>query len=158
MSLRRWVLIGLLCWLPIPSLAQVVECIDANGNKSYMQTCPAGTARQREITVPPPVQRTTPAERAKESAEIKSEEKAYEQRRQERLKEAAAEEKKEKDMAQTRQACVEAKRRLEVLSSGRAAARVDPDSGQHVAMDDDARLAEINSLQAKIQAWGSACQ
>jgi hypothetical protein len=45
-----------------------------------------------------------------------------------------------------------------VLSNGRAATRVDPESGEHIAMDDDARLAEIAGLQDKIKALGAACQ
>ena len=157
---RRYLLVSLgaatLATLSVCAAAQIFECIDADGKKSYMQSCPAGTAKQREIeTTVPPKQGIG---NAKSDEALKNQEKAFEQRRQERLKAAADSAEKEQGTADAAHACADAKRRLEMLESGRPSKRVDPDTGDHVAIDEDARLAEVAGLQAKVHSLGAACQ
>lgn len=152
MVLARYLSVFALLGLSALAHAQVVECIDANGKKSYAQSCPAG-AKQRDIQTP-----QTPAP-AKPSATndaskkaLEDQEKAFAQRRQERLDAQAKEAEQQRKRAEAVVQCAEATRRLELLESGRQAKRADPDTGEHVPMDQDLRQAEIDSLQAKIRA------
>jgi hypothetical protein len=132
--------------------AQIVECIDANGKKVYTQNCPAGTVKQRDIQESAPVSsKSTPSNDASKQKQA-DQEKAFEQRRAERLKAAAATEEKEKAEEEAQRTCADDQRRLDLLEAGRRFKRVDPDTGEHVSMDENQRQDEINRLTEQIAA------
>jgi hypothetical protein len=160
----RWILAGVAFgWSTLVS-AQIVECIDVNGKKAYMQTCPDGTVKQRDIVQPTPAPPLIPTplkpglsnDASKQS--LNSQEKAFEQRREARLKAVTAAAESEKDVEEARQTCADDRRRLNVLETGRPSKRVDPDTGEHLSMDENQRQGEIEKLNAQIQSMGDACQ
>jgi len=129
--------------------AQVRECIDANGKKLYVQDCPYGTVKQREMETNIPV---LPApENSAQSKSMKDRENEFDRRKnaQKNASAAAADDQKKADEA--KQICANDKARLDMLQSGRASRRVDPETGDHVAVDDDQRMAEIGRLTSEMQ-------
>ena len=82
-------------------------------------------------------------------------EKEFAKRRDERIKAEAKDQEKQSKSIQAAALCESAKNRLEVLQSGRQFKRADPETGEHVPMDEAQRQAEIDKLRAEIQV---ACQ
>ena len=149
MVLTRYLLVCTLLGLSVLAHAQVVECIDANGRKSYAQSCPDGS-KEREIqALPAPAKPGTATDASKKTMD--DQEKAFAKRRQERLDAQAKAAEQERKRAEAVAQCAEATRRLALLESGRQYKRADPDTGQHVEMDQDLRQAEIDGLQATIR-------
>jgi len=141
----------LLCAMSTASLvvsAQVMQCVDANGKKTYMQTCPNNTTKQKEIEAPPVVKPTASTQSAQKK--MKNNEKEFEKRRAERLKSEAENQEKEQKAARDSQTCTDARSRLALLQSGRQFKRADPDSGEHVPMDEGQRQSEIDQLNSEI--------
>lgn len=134
------------------SMAQIVECVDANGKKIYSQACPAGAEKQRDIEVPappPPAKPDASNDAARKALDEK--EKAFARRRDERIKAESKDEEQQNKNIQAAQLCESAKRRLEVLESGRQFKRADPETGEHVPMEEEQRQAEIARLHAQIE-------
>ncbi len=153
MRSSRCFLLCMMLGLSTLAKAQIVECVDANGKKIYSQSCPAGAEKQRDIDVPTPAKPEKSDDAAKKAQQDK--ENAFQQRRTERIKAEADEDAKQKKVASDAEQCEVAKRRLELLDSGRQYRRADPDTGEHVPMDDNQRQAEIDKLRAQVQA---SCQ
>ena len=151
-SLRFFLICAVLS-LSTVGRAQIVECVDANGKKIYSQSCPAGAEQKREINqVAPP--KPSPSNNASNEAAKKAlqeQEALFEARRNERLKAEARDEEQQKKSAEAVQLCANAKLRLEVLGSGRQFKRADPETGEHVPMDEDQRQAEIEKMNTQIQ-------
>jgi hypothetical protein len=153
MRSSRCFLLCMMLGLSTLAKAQIVECVDANGKKIYSQSCPAGAEKQRDIDVPTPAKPEKSDDAAKKAQQDK--ENAFQQRRTERIKAEADEDAKQKKVASDAEQCEVSKRRLELLDSGRQYRRADPDTGEHVPMDDNQRQAEIDKLRAQVQA---SCQ
>jgi hypothetical protein len=156
MRSSRCFLMCMMLGLSTLAKAQIVECVDANGKKIYSQSCPAGAEKQRDIEVPAPAKPAKPdaANDAAQKAQ-QDQEKAFQQRRTERIKAEADAEAKQKKSVSDAEQCEMAKRRLELLDSGRQYKRADPDTGEHVPMDDDQRQVEIDKLRTQVQ---TSCQ
>lgn len=154
----RWILTAAVLGSSTLVSAQIVECIDANGVKAFTQTCPNGTVKQREIEEP--ARASTKSGRSNDASNhpLKDEEKAFEQRREERQKAAAAVAEMERNAEEAARTCATDRRLLEVLGTGRPSKRVDSDTGEHVAMDENQRQAEIAKLTSQIQSLGDACR
>jgi hypothetical protein len=125
------------------SMAQIVECVDANGKKIYAQTCPDNANQKREIAVPPPPPKP-------DDSKWKAKEADFEKRRQERLKAQSRDTAKEQHQGNSEQECADARRRLAALQSGKPKNRVDPATGDHIAEDENQRQAEMDELQKTI--------
>ncbi|HSY28448.1 MAG TPA: hypothetical protein VK832_13145 [Burkholderiaceae bacterium] len=134
--------------------AQIVECIDAGGKKTYAQSCPAGAEKQRDVDTPIPVVKPDASNDAAKKAQ-QDKENAFQQRRTERMRAEADKDAKQKKAADAAEQCEASKRRLDLLDSGRQYKRADPATGEHVPMDEDQRQAEIDRLHAEVQA---SCQ
>jgi hypothetical protein len=135
--------------------AQIVECIDANGNKTYMQSCPNSMTKKRDVEAPPPVPPKDLSAKAAANKSLAEQEKAFEQRRAAQTKAQAAADAKEKKAKDDAASCAEARRRLDLLGLGKQYKRVDPTTGVPLPVDEDDRQSEINSLNTKIE---STCQ
>ena len=126
--------------------AQIYECIDANGKKSYASECPANSAKAKEVH--PQVQDAgkpvTPPEKTKAQEDAAAKQHAADKAK------AAAKDKQAEDASNNAEACADAKSRLDALQSGRQARRVDPVTGEHVPLDDTARQNEIAGLNTEI--------
>jgi len=122
--------------------AQIVECVDANGKKTYAQSCQDEADKKRDIPVPKaPPKPDDSAWRAKDTE--------FEKRRQERLKaqdrDAAQQQHSEQDV----QDCADARRRLAAMETGKQKNRVDPVTGEHISPDGD--QAQLDALRQIIQ-------
>jgi len=128
--------------------AQVYECTDANGRKTYAKECPSTSVKEKELDSPgvnsPGAAGPSLDDKTREANE------AFEKRRAERQKQEAEEQRRATDSSKAAQACSDAKARLEILESGRPARRVDPVTGDHVAVDDIQRQTDIDALNAQI--------
>lgn len=130
--------------------AQVVECVDANGKKTYAQSCPDSAEKKRDIQAQPKLGGSKPVDDS-----WKDKERDFEKRRQERLSGTAKDSAQQGKDDQADKRCADAKLRLDALNSGKQSKRVDPVTGDHVPMDDNARQVEIDQLNKDIQ---SSCQ
>ncbi len=126
--------------------AQVYECVDANGKKSYAQDCPANTVKVKEMH--PDV--VNPGAPVSSASKLKAIEDAYAAQRAAENAKAAEREQKAEDAHSNAQACADAKARLEALQSGKQTKRVDPATGEHVPYDDAARQSLITGLNQEI--------
>ena len=152
----RYLLVCAVLSLTTLAKAQIVECVDANGKKSYAQACPVGAEKRRDIETPVPAPAPKPnAANDAAKKKLEDQEKAFAQRRQERVKAEAKDADEQKKRAEAAQLCEDAQHRLAVLESGRQFKRADPETGEHVPMDQDQRQAEIDKLHAQIRL---ACQ
>ncbi|HEX7641135.1 MAG TPA: DUF4124 domain-containing protein [Burkholderiaceae bacterium] len=126
--------------------AQVYECIDANGRKSFTTQCPPNTVKAKEMhpEVTDPGAPVTPREK------IKALEDTYSRQRAMDKAKTAEQEQQAEDARDSARACADARARLDALQSGRQAKRVDPVTGEHVPMDDDARQSQISGLKREI--------
>ena len=145
-SYRIMLVATLFCSATVAS-AQIVECVDANGKKSYMQACPPGMSKQRNIEEPPP---KVPPPKSAPGKSLSDQEKDFEKRRADRQKADAEAADRERKINEAKQTCSYARQRLEALESGRPSKRVDPESGEHIAMDEGQRQAEINRLNDEV--------
>ena len=126
--------------------AQVYECVDANGKKSYAQECPSNTVKAKEMhpdVVDPGAPSTSPAK-------LKALNDAYEKRRAAENAKAERQEEQAENARSNEKACADAKARLDALQSGRQTKRVDPVTGEHVPYDDATRQSQIVSLNQEI--------
>jgi len=95
MNLPRMLFTAFACAAVLPAIAQIVECIDADGKKTYAKTCPMGAVKQRAIETSPMLKQGPPDERARQADALKVQERTIEQRRQQRLQQSTAEDAKE---------------------------------------------------------------
>lgn len=126
------------------ALAQIVECVDANGKKTYAQSCQDEADKKREITVPkaPP---------KPDDSAWKAKEEDFEKRRQERLKAEQKDAQQQQRGDQAAQNCAEARRKLDLMDTGKQKSQVDPTTGEHLPLDGAQRQAELDSLRDTIQ-------
>jgi len=131
--------------------AQVVECTDASGKKTYAKECPEKTVKEREL---PNAALPSPGASNGMSAEkIRAANAAYEQRRAARqsANNAAQSAQGANTDKPNAQACAEAKSRLEAMQTGKQSRRADPVTGEHVPMDDSQRQSTIDTLNAQVE-------
>ncbi|HEX8955502.1 MAG TPA: DUF4124 domain-containing protein, partial [Burkholderiaceae bacterium] len=106
--------------------AQVYECIDANGKKSFTTECPSNTVKAKEMH--PAV--TDPGAPVTSREKIKALEDTYARQRAVDKAKTAEQEQQAEDARANAQACAAARARLDALQSGRQAKRVDPVTGE----------------------------
>ena len=143
---RQFCLIALL-FVSAGAMAQVVECIDANGKKTYAKECPANTVKEKELDHPALV---SPGAAAAPDARARMADAEFQQRRAQRQAHEAEQEQREAEARNAAQACSDARARLDTLQTGRPSRRVDPVTGDHVVSDDTQLQTEIDGLNAQI--------
>lgn len=126
--------------------AQVYECIDANGKKSYAQECPTNSVKAKEMH--PDV--INPGAPVASTSRLKALDDAYTKQRAAAKAKAAEEDQKADDVRSNAQTCADAKARLEALESGKRTQRVDPATGDHVSYDDATRQSQIGVLHQEV--------
>lgn len=126
--------------------AQIFECTDASGKKSFAEQCPAGTAKQRQIaksgtsSLPESTSQTSPSYKEQEAAF---------QRRQVERAEADAKKNDWNVKAQIAGDCIEKRSRLEALRDVPRVAIVDPKTRERHFLSDDERKEAL----AKTTQW-----
>ncbi len=130
------------------AVAQVYECIDSNGKKTYAKECPTTSVKEKALDgsgVASPGAAVSPSD-----DKLRQANDAFQQRRAERQMQQMEEERRAADARKAAQACSDARARLDMLDSGRASRRVDPVTGDHVSVDDNQRQADIDALNTQI--------
>jgi hypothetical protein len=136
------------------AFGQILECVDAKGNKEYAQTCPPGTVKETKLmkggtgASSPRTGASAPA--AKSLAERDAEFRKRNMERQE------AEAKAEKTKAESKDAernCNNARSQLKGLQEGLRIARIDPNTGARSYLSDEDRAAEIANAQKAVDSW-----
>lgn len=139
--------LGLLIY-SLSSTAQVFECIDAKGKKTYAKICPENTVKERELENPALVSPGTSTAMSPEK--IRAANAAYEQRRAARQNAGDGAHDKPSAEQPSAQACTDARSRLEAMQTGKQSKRVDPVTGEHVPMEDSQRQATIDMLNEQV--------
>ena len=121
--------------------AQVYQCTDENGHKTYAKDCPTKSVKEKELTNPG----VPSAGQAIVNDKLRQANSAFEKRRAERLK---AQDQGEA-VDRSGKVCSDAKARLASLQSGRPSKRVDPATGDHLP-DDASYQAQIDELNSQI--------
>lgn len=144
-SFHQTFFLALLC-LSATARAEIYECVDAAGHKTYAQECPNKTTKEKEVhpTVASPGPELTASEKLKKANE------EFEKRRATQAGQSADKDKKAADASASAQACSDAKARLDALQTGKQSKRVDPVTGDHVPTDDAQRQAEISNLNDQV--------
>jgi hypothetical protein len=134
---------------------QMVECIDAKGNRTFAQFCPPSTVKENKLmkggasmggATPPPAAATPGKSLAERDAEFK--------KRAASRQEAEAKAEKEKAEAKDDdRSCQDARAHLRALQDGQRIARVDPKTGERIVLDDKDRPGEIANAQKSVDQW-----
>ena len=148
MKISRQLSLIALLFVSAGAVAQVYECIDANGKKTYAKECPKTSVKEKSLGSPDVANPGSAAPSLDQKTREAND--AYEKRRAEQQKKAAEDDKQAAEARKAAQACSDARARLDMLSSGRPAQRVDPVTGDHVAVDDAQRQTDIDALNAAI--------
>ena len=130
---------------------QILECVDAKGNKEYAQTCPPGTVKETKLMKSgggAPSAGTAPA--GKSLVERDTEFKKRSLERQE-AEAKAAKEKTESQEADRN--CNDARSQLGALQGGQRITRTDPKTGERTFLEDADRPAEIANAQKAVDSW-----
>ena len=146
-TLKNILLVSLLAY-SAASMAQLYECTNSDGKKTYAKVCPNDTVKEKELGDPALVSPGPPVTAGADK--LKAQNAAFDRRREERKKAEEAAKEKQEDAKNMAQACVDAKRRLQALQSGKQSQRIDPDTGEHVSMSDPDRVAEIDGLNNQV--------
>jgi hypothetical protein len=133
---------------------QIMECVDAKGNKEYAQTCPPGTAKETRLMKSGAGAASSGAGSAapagKSLAEREAEFKKRNLERQEAETKAA---KQKSDAKDTDRGCNDARAQLRSLQEGQRISRVDPNTGERSFLEDKDRPGEIANAQKAVDNW-----
>lgn len=133
---------------------QILECVDAKGNKEYAQSCPPGTVKETKLmkggtgASSPSTGASSPA--AKSLAERDAEFRKRNIERQE------AETKAEKARAESKDAernCNNARSYLKALQEGQRISRFDANTGARSYLADEDRTVEVANAQKAVDGW-----
>jgi hypothetical protein len=132
---------------------QVLECVDAKGNKEYAQTCPPGTVKETKLmkggtgASSPRTGASAPA--TKSLAERDAE---FRKRNMERQEAEAKAEKAKAESKDAERNCNNARSQLKALQEGQRILRFDP-NGERSFLSDEDRPAEIANAQKAVASW-----
>ena len=136
------------------AMGQIMECVDAKGNKEYAQTCPPGTVKETKLmkggTGASSPSTGTSAPAAKSLAERNAE---FRKRNMERQEAEAKAEKAKAESKDAERNCNNARSQLKALQEGQRIARVDPNTGERSFLSDEDRPAEIANAQKAVDSW-----
>jgi len=127
---------------------QVLECVDAKGNKEYAQTCPPGTVKETKLMKSSAG--AAPGAAAKSLAEREA---GFRKRTMERQEADAKAEKEKADAKITERNCIDARSQLRQLQDGQRIVRIDPNTGERSYLTDDERPAEIENARKAVASW-----
>lgn len=133
------------------ALGQIVECVDAKGNKTIAQFCPPGTVRETQLSkggtgASDPGAATDSKSSAEQEVEFKK-------RSLERQEAAARAEKENSESEEAQRNCYEVRAQLKQLEDGMRVSTIDPDTGERTFLEDADRPAEIERAQKAVDNW-----
>jgi multidrug resistance efflux pump len=133
---------------------QILECVDAKGNKEYAQTCPPGTAKETQMmkggtgASSPGTGTSAPAAKSQAERDLEF--------RKRNIERQEAEAKAEKAKAASNDAernCNNARAQLKGWQDGLRIVRVDPSSGDRSYFSDEERTVEMANAQKAVNSW-----
>ena len=133
---------------------QIMECVDAKGNKDYARVCPPGTVKENQLmkggTGASKSGAGSAAPASKSLAERDAEFKKRDLERQEAEAKGAKEAAEAKDRERN---CNDARSQLRTLQEGQRIMRTNPNTGERVFLDDKDRPGEIANAQKAVDSW-----
>ena len=151
LNMSRLLLASVLMMFASAAAAQAFECVDARGNKQYMQFCPPGTVQQRQVDgtgsgTTGPASTTAPKSIDAQDVEFRK----RELERREAATKAAQEAAKAEEFERY---CVEARSQLQLVEEGQRMQRYDPVTGERIQFGDDERAADAERQRKDIAQW-----
>ena len=128
---------------------QLFKCIDKSGRVEYASSCPPGTKQQQTGI------RTTPGGGASSEAPQKSLAERDAEFRKHQIEQQEAQAKAQKKAAQDQQqerACEQARSYLKSLEARNRVAKIDPQTGERVYLEEDDYVRETATAQQSVQA------
>lgn len=152
--MKRQMLTGCVLLLAAGAAAgQVLECVDAKGNKTVAQFCPPGTVKENKLMKggagPGPSSSGTAAP-AKSLSERDAE---FNKRALDRREAEAKADKEKAESREAEQNCSAARAQLRALQDGQRISRTDPKTGERIVLEDKDRPAEIAAAQKAADQW-----
>ena len=144
-------MLGALAMPPAIAVAQIFECIDADGNIEFAQKCAPGTVKKREVANTAPG--SSGGDAAPPQKSYQEEEAAFRRRQLER-KQAEDNEAKAKAAAENAvKKCKAARARLVTTENARRlSGGIDPQTGQTRYLDDTERVAATQKARDAVTA------
>jgi hypothetical protein len=130
--------------------AQIMECIDAKGNKTMAQFCPPGTVKENRLSKGGTGGPSSSTPAAKSLADRDAE---FKKRSLERQEAEAKSEKEKADAKDAERNCLDARSQLRSLQEGNRIARTDPKTGERSFLEDKDRPGEIATAQRAVDQW-----
>jgi hypothetical protein len=133
------------------ALGQIMECVDAKGNKVITQFCPPGTVKETQLRKDGAgTAASSPATSSKSLAERDAE---FKKRSLERREAEAKSEKEKSESKDAERNCDSARAQLKQLQDGHRISRIDPNTGERSFLEDQDRPAEIERAQKGVDGW-----
>ena len=133
---------------------QVLECVDAKGNREFAQICPPGTVKETVLMKNRPGAPSPGAPAAGPAAKSPAEREAeFRKRNLERQEAEAKEEKAKAGAIEAARHCSNARSRLKTLQDGMRILRADPNTGERSYLPDQDRPREISDAQQAVDSW-----
>jgi hypothetical protein len=131
---------------------QILECVDAKGNKEYAQTCPPGTVKETKL-MKSGTGTSSPGAGAPATKPLAVRDAEFRKRNMERQEAEAKAEKASAESKDAERNCVNARARLKALQEGQRIARYDPNTGARSYLSDEELPAEIARAQKSVDSW-----
>jgi hypothetical protein len=138
--------------------AQILECIDAKGNRTIAQFCPPGTVKETRLMksgaggTPGASSAASPAA-ATAGKTTADKEVEFRKRALERQEAEAKAEKERADAQLAERNCQDARAQLRQLEEGVRIMRIDPATGNRSYLEDTQRPAETARAREAVQSW-----
>ena len=134
---------------------QIMECIDAKGNKTMAQFCPAGTVKENRLSKGGTGASNSSSSGAPAAKSLADRDAEFTKRTLDR-QEAEAKATKEKTEAKDNERnCLDARSQLRALQEGQRISRTDPKTGERSFLEDKDRPGEIAVAQKSVDQWCS---
>lgn len=130
---------------------QVMECVDAKGNKTIAQFCPPGTVKENKLMKGGTGSSGSGA--APSGKSLAERDAEFRKRGLERQESDAKAEKERADVKEAERNCENARAQLRQLQEGLRISRIDPNTGERSFLEDKDRPAEIDRAQKSIDSW-----
>jgi hypothetical protein len=133
------------------AIGQVMECVDAKGNKSIAQFCPPGTVKENQLMKGGTS--TSSSGAATGSKSLAERDAEFKKRNVERQEADAKAEKGKSESKDAERNCDSARAQMKQLQDGQRISRIDPNTGERSFLDDRDRPAEIERAQTAVDNW-----
>jgi hypothetical protein len=132
---------------------QIMECVDAKGNKTMAQFCPPGTVKETQLRKDGTGATTSTSSPAAGSKSLAEREAEFKKRNLERQDAESKAEKAKAESAANQQNCDSARAQLRGLQDGVRISKTDPNTGERSFLEDGDRPAEIEKAQKAVANW-----